>query len=195
MNEPDHTNDSGTHIPAGQNESAWIHGKPRHDKPITLCAYNPDWPVLFRREADRIRRILGETVRAIEHVGSTSVPGLSAKPIIDILLVVSDPSDEPRYVAPLEAEGYRLVIREPDWNRHRVLKGPDTDINLHVLPEGSEEVRRMTAFRDRLRSTPEDRTLYERTKRELAARTWTYVQDYADAKSRVVEEILSRAFG
>ncbi|MEU4745629.1 GrpB family protein [Actinosynnema sp. NPDC023658] len=129
----------------------------------------------------------------LEHVGSTSVPGLAAKPIVDMLLVVPDPAEESRYVAPLEAAGYRLVIREPEWHEHRALKGPDTNINLHVHPPSSPEIARMLAFRDRLRSDEADRVLYERTKRELAARTWTYIQEYADAKSAVVDDIMSRA--
>lgn len=161
--------------------------------PIFLTDYDPEWPVLFEREADRIRGILGERVLQIEHVGSTSVPGLAAKPIIDIVLVVADSADEVAYVAPLEAAGYVLRIREPDWHEHRVLKGPDTNINLHVFSEGSPEIDRMLAFRDRLRSKDSDRRRYERSKRELAEREWKYVQDYADAKTAVVEEIIARA--
>jgi GrpB-like predicted nucleotidyltransferase (UPF0157 family) len=159
---------------------------------IRLDDYDPAWPGLFEREAGRIRGVLGDRVLRLEHVGSTSVPGLAAKPIIDILLVVPDPADEDAYVAPLEQAGYRLKVREPDWHDHRLLKGPDTDINLHVHRPGSPEVDRMTGFRDHLRADPADRALYERAKRELAARDWTYTQQYADAKSDVVEEILLR---
>jgi GrpB-like predicted nucleotidyltransferase (UPF0157 family) len=121
------------------------------------------------------------------------VPGLAAKPIVDILLAVADPADESTYVTPLEGAGYRLVIREPDWHQHRVLKGPDTNINLHVHPEDSPEIGRNLRFRDHLRADATDRELYERTKRELARRHWTYIQQYADAKSDVVEEILRRS--
>jgi len=127
----------------------------------------------------------------IEHVGSTSVPGLCAKPIIDILLVVADSADEPSYVPALEAEGYVLRIREPHWHQHRLLKGPETEVNLHVFSVGSEEVERMRKFRDRLRADPKARERYARTKRRLARRTWKYVQNYADAKSEVVEAILA----
>ena len=81
---------------------------------------------------------LGPAVVQLEHVGSTSVPGLVAKPIIDILLVVRDSADEPSYVPALTGVGYRLVIREPDWLEHRLLKGPDTDINLHVFTAGAD---------------------------------------------------------
>ena len=161
--------------------------------PIVVADYDPGWPALFEREAERIRRALGARVVQLEHVGSTSVPGLAAKPRIDILLIVPDSSDEPSYVPPLVAEGYVLRIREPDWYQHRVLKGPDTDINLHVFSPGCVEIDRMVRFRDWLRSNAEDRALYERTKRELASRPWRFVQQYADAKTAVVEEILARA--
>jgi GrpB-like predicted nucleotidyltransferase (UPF0157 family) len=163
--------------------------------PVRLAEYDPEWPRLFRREADRIRAALGERARRIYHVGSTSVPGLAAKPIIDLLLVVADSADEPAYVPDLEAAGYVLRIRESDRHEHRMFKGPDTDINLHVFSEGSSEIDRMLRFRDRLRTDEGDRDLYERSKRMLARRTWRYVQDYADAKTQVVEDIISRASG
>lgn len=129
----------------------------------------------------------------MEHVGSTSVPGLAAKPIIDILLLVSDPADEDAYVPQLEAAGYLLHGREPGWHQHRLLRGTEPPANVHVFAIGSSEVERMLLFRDRLRAHPDERELYERAKRELAARRWGYVQDYADAKSQVVEEIIARA--
>ena len=94
---------------------------------------------------------------------------------------------------PLEAAGYVLRIREPDWHEHRVFKGPDTDVNLHVFSSGCTEIERFLRFRDHLRSNDGDRLLYEQTKRALAQRTWKYVQDYADAKTQTVEEILARA--
>ena len=129
----------------------------------------------------------------VEHAGSTSVPHLAAKPIIDIVLAVPDSPDEDDYVPALEAAGYRLRIREPDWFEHRLLKKADPSANLHVFSAGCEEIDRMLAFRDQLRTNEADRELYERTKRELAARKWAYVQDYADAKTEVVEEIVARA--
>ena len=176
-------------------DEAWIGSKPVHDAPITLAEYDPAWPALYEREAERIRSLLGQRVRQLEHVGSTSVPGLAAKPIIDILLVVADPADEAAYVPALEAGGYILRIREPDWHEHRMFKGPDTDVNLHVHGPGSSEIRRMVGFRDRLRTHPEERNCYAAAKRELAARRWRYVQDYADAKTKVVEGILARLSG
>ena len=161
--------------------------------PIALVEYDPGWPALFEREAERIRSALGEDARVLEHVGSTSVPGLAAKPVVDLVLAVPDSADEPSYVPRLEAAGYVLAIREPDWFEHRVFKGPDTNVNLHTFSEGCEEIGRMLAFRDRLRADDADRELYERTKRELARREWKYVQNYADAKTAVVAEIMGRA--
>jgi GrpB-like predicted nucleotidyltransferase (UPF0157 family) len=163
--------------------------------PVELVEYDPAWPGLFEREAQRIRTALGDRVRLLEHTGSTSVPGLAAKPIIDMTLAVPDSGAEDAYLPALEAAGYVLRIREPDWYEHRVFKGPDTNVNLHVFSEGCPEIDRMLRFRDRLRSDAGDRELYERTKRALAAREWTYVQDYADAKTEVVSEIVARASG
>jgi GrpB-like predicted nucleotidyltransferase (UPF0157 family) len=121
--------------------------------------------------------------------------GPSAKAVIDIVLAVAASADEGAYVPPLEREGYVLRIREPDWFEHRLLKSPAADVNLHVFSDGCEEIRRLLAFRDWLRTHEDDRTLYERTKQALAAQTWKYMQNYADAKSEVVTQILSRALG
>ncbi len=115
-----------------------------------------------------------------------------AKPVIDILLVVARSADESSYVPALEATGYVLRVREPDWHEHRLLKGPTIAVNVHVFSEGSSEIERMLTFRDRLRLNSDDRALYAQTKRDLATRTWRYRQNYADAKSEVVEAILSR---
>ena len=163
--------------------------------PILIVDYDPEWPRLFEREAERIQAALGERVLLIEHVGSTSVPALAAKPRIDVLLLVTDSADEPAYVPALEAAAYVLRIREPDWYEHRMFNGLDTDINLHVFSPGCPEIDRMLLFRDWLRSNASDRRLYERTKRELARKDWRYTQNYADAKTAVVEEILARARG
>jgi GrpB-like predicted nucleotidyltransferase (UPF0157 family) len=164
-----------------------------HDAPITLVDYDPRWPALFDREAARVRGALGETALRIEHVGSTSVPGLCAKPIVDMVLVVPDSAAEPAYVPALEAAGYTLRIREPDWFEHRLLKGPDTDVNLHVFGAGAAEIDRMLRFRDRLRTNDADRDAYATAKRRLAARRWRHVQHYADAKTAVIEAIIERA--
>ena len=130
-----------------------------HNDTITLVEWDASWPVLFDREAVRIRGALGPAVVQLEHVGSTSVPGLVAKPIIDILLVVADSADEASYVPALEAAGYRLRIREPEWFEHRMFKGPDADINLHVFSAGASEIERMLTFREWLRPRRGSRAL------------------------------------
>jgi GrpB-like predicted nucleotidyltransferase (UPF0157 family) len=167
----------------------------RHDAPVALAEYDPAWPALYAAEERKIRRALSERALQVEHTGSTAIPGLAAKPIIDIVLVVEETTDEDAYVPDLEAEGYVLRAREPDWHEHRMLKGEGPAVNLHVFPAGCAEVPKMLAFRDHLRADEADRELYERTKRELARREWAYVQHYADAKSEVVEEIVARARG
>ncbi|MEU4803762.1 GrpB family protein [Actinosynnema sp. NPDC023587] len=165
----------------------------RLDGRVVVVEYDPAWPGLFEREAARVRAALGGVVVALEHVGSTSVPGLAAKPIIDVLLVVADSSDESVYVPPLAAVGYVLRVREPEWHEHRLFKGPDTDVNLHVFSDGDSQVRWMRTFRDWLRTHEGDRGRYEAVKRELSARDWEFVQNYADAKNAVVDEIMARA--
>jgi GrpB-like predicted nucleotidyltransferase (UPF0157 family) len=165
------------------------------DGPVSLGEYDPRWPELFAIEAQRIRGALGERVVQLEHVGSTSVVGLVAKPRIDILLVVADAADEPAYVPALDAAGYVLRIREPDWHEHRMFNGPDVDVNVHVFGPGSPEVARMLSFRDHVRANAIDRERYAAAKRRLATRHWRHMQDYADAKTEVVEAILRHAVG
>ena len=160
---------------------------------ISLESYDPNWPELFRREADRVCAALGDRALRIEHTGSTSVPGLIAKPIIDVLLVVADSADEASYAAELNAAGYSLRFREPDWYEHRLFRGPDTEINLHILTSGCPEIDRMLMFRNRLRDNAADRDLYAQTKLALAGQHWDHVQNYADAKTAVIEDILTRA--
>ena len=164
-----------------------------HNSTVLIVDYDPDWPRQFAVEAAKIRAALGERALLLEHVGSTSAPGLAAKPILDVLLVVADSADEPSYVPDLEQAGYVLRTREPEWFEHRVLKGVEPAVNLHVFSPGCPETERMLLMRDWLRTHDDDRALYEKTKRELAQRTWKYVQNYADAKTEVVEAILARA--
>jgi GrpB-like predicted nucleotidyltransferase (UPF0157 family) len=159
---------------------------------IRLVEYDLRWPGLYEREAERVREALGEGALRIEHTGSTSVPGLAAKPIIDMLLVVADSADEDSYLPHLERAGYVLRIREPGWHEHRMFRGIDPAVNLHVHTLGCPEIDRMLTFRDRLRTDAGERLLYERAKRELAEKDWKYVQNYADAKSYVIEEIIAR---
>lgn len=178
----------------------------RHDDTIRLVEPDPAWPSRFTREASRIRAALGEVLQRLEHVGSTAVPGLVAKPVLDIVVEVREPGDEAGWVPALHAIGYVLRRREPDWHDHRLLRPADDPrdadpgtgdaavaVNLHVFPVDCHEVDRMVAFRDRLRRSRVDRELYATAKRRLAARTWPTVQDYADAKGDVVRDILVRA--
>jgi GrpB-like predicted nucleotidyltransferase (UPF0157 family) len=169
-------------------------GTPRRlSGPIELSDYDPAWAGAYRCEAARIGGALGTRALRLEHVGSTSVPGLPAKPIIDIVLEVARSSDEPAYVPDLEAAEYGLRIRELDWFEHRVFKRRDPAVNLHVFSRECPESEMMVRFRDWLRSNTADRDLYARAKRELASRKWTYVQQYADAKTEVITSILTRA--
>jgi GrpB-like predicted nucleotidyltransferase (UPF0157 family) len=157
---------------------------------ITLHEYDPAWRERYSRLEGEIRDKLGDDALRIEHVGSTAVPGLIAKPIIDIVLVVADSAQEEAYVPVLASAGYVLDAREPDWFEHRYLRGGDGDVNLHVFSAGCSEVDRMLRFRDRLRSNAGERDLYATAKRALAARDWPDVQDYADAKTGVISEIV-----
>jgi GrpB-like predicted nucleotidyltransferase (UPF0157 family) len=177
-------------------EIAAVHvgGQPTpHDAPVELSPYDPAWPAWYAAAAAKIRAALGDGALMLEHVGSTSIPGMPAKPIIDIVLAVAASADETAYAPALEAQGYRLHIREPDWHEHRLLKGARPVVNLHVFTAGSTEIDRMLAFRDRCRTHPEELQLYRQTKEALAARTWRYVQHYANAKGEVVEAIIERA--
>ncbi|MGH4034039.1 GrpB family protein [Actinomycetota bacterium Odt1-20B] len=183
---------------AAEIESAHVSAPPKLNGRVTLREYDSRWPAVFEREAALIRERLGHINHRIEHVGSTSVPGPPAKPVIDLLLTVPDSGDEAGYVPALESLGFTLVIREPEWYEHRLLRKHDLDpssesANLHVLPEGCQEADRMLRFRDRLRTDNGDRTLYAEAKRSLSQQSWEYMQNYADAKSEVVAGILERA--
>ncbi len=160
---------------------------------VRLSEPDPKWPYLFRQEESRVRSALGDRVLSLDHVGSTAVPGLAAKPCVDLVMVVADSADEPAYLPDLEKAGYTLVIAEPDWYEHRVLKGPSVNLNLHVFSEGCEEVDRMRLFRDYLAADAGARERYTAVKRELSERTWKRIQDYADAKSDIVLELLAEA--
>jgi GrpB-like predicted nucleotidyltransferase (UPF0157 family) len=161
--------------------------------PVLLAPYDPAWPTAYEDLAILIDGALGADVGALHHAGSTSVPGLAAKPIIDLILEVADSADEEAYVPALEAAGFAFAHREPDWFEHRLMKFAKPRANLHIFSAGCPETRRMLAFRDHLRRDAADRALYQETKRALAARDWRIVQDYADAKTDVVTEIMGRA--
>jgi GrpB-like predicted nucleotidyltransferase (UPF0157 family) len=160
---------------------------------IIVSDYDPAWPERFRREDARIRATLGKAALSVEHIGSTSVPGLAAKPIVDILLVVEDSGDETSYLPALEAAGYVLRVREPDLDEHRMFRTPAKDVHVHVFSPGSQEIERYLLLRERLRRNDEDRQLYARTKRDLASRDWPSMQHYAEAKTEVIEGIIARA--
>ena len=160
---------------------------------IVIVEYDPLWPQTFRRHAAIISRALGQKVLVIEHVGSTSVPGLAAKPIIDIDVLVEDSGDESAYLPALLAAGYVLRVREPDWHEHRMLRTRELDVQVHVFSAGCVEFTRHRTFRDRLRSHAEDRHRYEALKRNLAKEGWPDMNAYARAKSEVVEDIIARA--
>ncbi|CAN5738034.1 hypothetical protein BH23ACT11_BH23ACT11_18100 [soil metagenome] len=160
---------------------------------IVIVDHDPAWAGRFRREEASIQRALGAAALRIEHIGSTAVPGLAAKPIVDILVVVDNAADEDSYVPALQNAGYGLRIREPDFNEHRMLRNGEKDVHVHVYPPDSPEIDRYLLLRDHLRVNASERALYARAKRELAAETWPTIQHYSDAKTEVVEAIIARA--
>ena len=160
--------------------------------PIEIADHDPTWPSSYERKASRIRSILSNRVLRIEHVGSTSVNGLPAKPIIDIALRCWILPTRPR-TYPISRPRLRAADPRSRLVPASVLQGPDTNINLHTFSAGCAEVDRMLAFRDWLRANAADRELYVRTKRKLAAQDWKYMQQYADAKTAVVKEIMAHA--
>ena len=167
---------------------------PRKDQPIVVEEYDPAWPSRFDDFSARITKALGEVLLGIEHVGSTSVPGLPAKPIIDIDVLVDDTADEARYLPALEAEGWRLILREPWWCGHRMLVDDIEELHLHVWPKDAPEPIRHRLFRDWLRTHEEDRALYAGTKRRLADETAEHPGDYNLAKNEVIDQIFERIF-
>jgi GrpB-like predicted nucleotidyltransferase (UPF0157 family) len=166
---------------------------PDRQRKIQIVPYNSTWSQLFEQQAARIREALKEAALRIEHVGSTSVPGLAAKPVIDIHLAVQNSADEATYGLSLEKAGFRLMIREPDWFEHRMYIDLDPETNLHVFSEGCSELDRCRLFRDWLRIDQTDRALYSQVKQALALQAWDHVNDYADAKRDIIDEITMRA--
>lgn len=163
----------------------------RERSPIRIHEYDSNWPRKFETHARIIAGALGDGALLIEHIGSTSVPGLGAKPIVDILLVVADSTDESTYLPQLEAVGYVLRVREPDWNEHRMFRTPEKDVHIHIYSTGCPEIQRNLIFRDRLRSNVDDRLRYEDTKRQLAAKDLPDHQAYTDGKTEVIESIIA----
>lgn len=163
-------------------------GGPEH-RDIVLVDYDPRWPAIYAEHAARIRAALGEQVR-VEHVGSTAVPGLVAKPIVDMQVSVADVEAEDTYVPALERSGYVLRVRE---RGHRMLRTPARGVHVHVCPVGSAWERRHLLFRDRLRADTDDRWAYGALKRQLAAQDWETMNHYAAAKDELIGEIMQRA--
>lgn len=176
--------------------SPWVGGA-GPGREVAVVDPDPTWPEQAAGLVATVRAALGPTVVSLEHVGSTSVPGLPAKPIIDLLLVVPDPADEDAYVPALEQQGFVLTVREPWWHGHRLLRHGQPRTNLHVLERGSAEAERMLMFRDWLRSRPDDRELYAEAKRAAAAaaaEAGEHVMQYNARKQAVVREIYGRVF-
>jgi len=157
---------------------------------LKLVAYDERWPVIFLSHLRRLRKALGTTVVEVEHIGSTSVPGLAAKPIIDILVTVGDITAEEDYLAPLLSVGYELRAREPG---HRLVRTSARDVHIHILQSGDPAIDRYLLFRNRLRADADDRSLYEATKSALLSDGFDDMNAYAEAKTDVIEAIIARA--
>lgn len=183
------------HEPA-PGEDPWVKGKP-NPVPIEVVEYDPGWPARFEALERTIREALGAAALSVEHVGSTSVPSLAAKPVIDIDLTVANPADEAAYVPALERARFALLIREPGWHEHRCLLLDDPACNLHVFGPDCPEVVRHRMFRDWLIAHAEERELYRRAKLDAARETRAsggMVMDYNRHKEPVIREIYERMF-
>ncbi len=172
-------------------DPAYLIGGPER-RPIVLVDHDARWAERFRVERGRIERALGASARRIEHIGSTAVPDLVAKPVVDLLVTVPDVEDESGYLPALERAGYVLRVREPG---HRMLRTRELDVHVHIWTDDDPAVEEYVLFRDRLRSRAEDRETYAATKRRLAARDWPTVNHYATAKTEVIRRILTGARG
>jgi GrpB-like predicted nucleotidyltransferase (UPF0157 family) len=165
---------------------------------------DPTWPEVYAAWEARVREALGDRVLAIQHIGSTAVPDLPAKPIIDIDLAVADPTDEAAYVPGLESLGLVHWLTEPDWHQHRLLKHlGEPRVHVHVFGPDCPEIVRHAMFRDWLGAHPEDRRLYADAKRAAVAAvavapsatgTSALGMRYNQVKEPVVHEIYRRMF-
>lgn len=173
-------------------ENPWVQGKPKVEQ-IEVAAYDAGWPGCFQAVRDRIAAALGSAALAIEHVGSTAVPGLAAKPVIDVDVIVADPGKEAAYVPALEALGYVLTIREPSWYGHRMLRQDAPRVNLHVFGPACPEHLRHLLFRDWLRQHPQDRQRYADAK-AAAQEGVNTAKAYNERKQAVVRDIYARIF-
>ncbi len=157
---------------------------------LVLADYDAQWSDAYLEHERRIRTALGSAAVQIEHIGSTSVPRLAAKPIIDVLITVDDITAEEDYLDQLLDAGYELRVREPS---HRMVRTPARDVHVHVLEVGDQAAHDYLLLRDHLRADPDDRYLYERTKRALLDQDWADMNAYAEAKTEVITEIKERA--
>lgn len=157
---------------------------------VELHDYDARWPARYLEHRRRILEALDASDVAVEHIGSTSVPGLAAKPIIDILVTLDDITAEEDYLEPLLGAGYELRVREPG---HRLVRTPARDVHVHLFERDHPAVDEYLLLRDHLRSDADDRALYESTKRALLAQSWDDMNDYADAKTEVIVAIKARA--
>lgn len=180
------------HYDSDPDEDPWVRGKPAPEA-VAVVPYDPDWPARYARLAADIATALGPVALRIDHVGSTAVPGLAAKPVVDIDVAVADPSDEAAYVPALEALGYALTIREPSWHQHRCLQLAAPRVNLHVFAPDCPENIRHRMFRDWLRAHDDDRDGYAGAK-HAAALGVDQVVDYNLRKQAVIREIYARMF-
>ncbi|WP_150308517.1 GrpB family protein [Planctomonas psychrotolerans] len=168
-------------------ESTW-------QRPVEVVPHSAEWDISYRRVADAVGAALGERRLAIEHVGSTAVPGLAAKPVIDVDLIVADSADEGAYLPALQEAGFELVVREPDWEQHRLLHWREVTTNLHVFSAGAAEPRRHIAFRDWLATHADDRLAYARLKEELAKEGYSDAMQYNNRKAALIYDIYERIF-
>ncbi|WP_423918995.1 GrpB family protein [Frigoribacterium sp. 2-23] len=157
---------------------------------VELHEHDARWAADYLEHRARIVDALSAVDVDVEHIGSTSVPGLAAKPIVDIVVAVPDITAEEDYLEPLLAAGYLLRVREPG---HRLVRTAARDTHVHLYQRGDAAVSEYLLLRDHLRSDADDRARYERVKRDLMTRSWSDTNDYADAKDDVIAEIKQRA--
>ena len=165
----------------------------RNPEPVVFCVYDNRWPVQFDEWRGRAAAALGHKASRIAHVGSTSVPGMSAKPVIDIQVSVPELSDEAAYVPALRSLGVILRSRDRDRRYLRPGGGSPRAVQFHVCETGSKWERDHLLFRDYLRSSPAARDTYDRAKHEAAA-TWSDDRiAYTEAKTGVILDLLEEA--
>lgn len=173
---------------SGDRDRILVGGRERRE--IAIVEHDPAWSRRFGEiRGPLVEELAGVAVR-VEHVGSTAVPGLAAKPIVDVQIAVEQADREELFGPGLARLGYEPRVREPG---HRMFRTPARDVHVHVWQAGSDDERRHLLLRDWLRRTPADRDRYEHVKRELARHDWADMNAYADAKTAVIAEILGRA--